>query len=173
MSDALDYRPFADPLPPRRARALPWVTVMIGSALTILPAVATLPLFPPLGLLMLLTWRLLARFSLRPWAAAPLGMFDDLVSGQPLGSAALLWSLCFLVVDMMERRPSFRDFWQDWLIAAGLIAASLTIARLIAAPLSAPLAPLLGVQIGVSVLLFPAGARLVAWLDRRRNQGQA
>lgn len=172
MSDHLDFRPFAEPLPPTRARALPWVTVMIGSVLQSVPVIATLPLFPPLGLLMLLTWRLLARFSLRPWAAAPLGLFDDLVSGQPLGSAVLLWSSCFLVIEVIEQRLRDRSFWQDWLIAAALVIGVLAAGRLIASPLAAPLGPVLGFQIGLSVLCFPLAARLVARVDRRRTQGQ-
>lgn len=173
MKDHLDYRPFAPALPPRRARALPWAMVMGGSLLTVLPAVATFPLLPPLGLIMLLTWRLLARFSLRPWAAAPLGLFDDLVSGQPLGSAMLLWALCFLVVEVIEQRLGDRSFGLDWLIAAVLTAAVLAAGRLIASPLGAMLAPVLVMQVGASVLCFPLAARLVAWVDRRRTQGQA
>lgn len=141
--------------------------------MTILPAVATLPLLPPLGLLMLLTWRLLARFALRKWAAAPLGLFDDLVSGQPMGSAVLLWSLCFLLIEAIEQRMAERDPWQDWLIGAALIGGALVAGRLIAAPMSAPLAVPLAVQIAAGALLFPVAARLVAWLDRRRTQGQA
>lgn len=172
MSDHLDYSPFARPLPPHRARALPWATVMIASVLTVVPAIATLPLLPPLGLLMLLTWRLLARFSLRPWAAAPLGLFDDLVSGQPLGSAVLLWSVCFLVIELIDQRLSDRQFWQDWLVAALLTAFVLIAGRLIASPLAAPLGPVLGLQIAGSVLVFPFFARIVAWVDRRRTQGQ-
>lgn len=171
MRDNLDYSPFAPVLPPRRARALPWVSVMAASTLTVAPVVATLPLLPPLGLIMLLTWRLLARFSLRPWAAAPLGLFDDLVSGQPLGSAVLLWSMCFLVIEVIEQRPADRHFGQDWLIAGCLLAAALLAGRLFAAPLDAPLAPVLGVQIATSVLLFPSAARLVAWVDRHRTRG--
>jgi rod shape-determining protein MreD len=172
MSDALDFRPFAPVLPPARARALPWATVLGASLLTVLPAIASLPLFPPLGLLMLLTWRLLARFALRPWAAAPLGLFDDLVSGQPLGSAVLLWSLCFLVIEAVEQRVPDRDFWLDWLTAGLLVAGVLAAGRLIASPLSADLAPLVSLQIGVAAMLFPLTARVVAWMDRRRTQGQ-
>ena len=172
MSDALDFRPFAPALQPARARALPWVSVAAASALTVVPAVATVPLFPPLGLLTLLSWRLLARFALRRWAAAPLGLFDDLVSGQPLGSAVLLWTGCFLVVDVAEQRLEARDFALDWVLAAGLVAATLVLGRLLAAPLSAPLAGPLAVQIAASVLLFPLIARAIAWVDRRRTQGQ-
>lgn len=172
MRDALDYRPFAPVLPPRRARALPWAMVMGASVLTVTPWIATLPSFPPLGLLMLLTWRLLARFSIRGWAAAPLGFWDDLVSGQPLGGAVLLWSSCFLVIDVIEQRPMYRDFRQDWLIAAALIAGVLVAGRVLASPLDAPLAGPLAVQIAATALLFPLAARVVVWVDRRRTHGQ-
>lgn len=161
--------PFAPPLPRQGARALPWLSVVAGSALTALPVVATVPLLPPFGLLMLLAWRLLVPFSLRRWAAAPLGLADDLMSGQPLGSAVLLWSLCFLAVDLAEQRMAFRDLWQDWLIAAGLIGVVLLGGRLLALPLGAPyIDGALLAQVLASVLLFPAAMRLVAWVDRKR-----
>jgi rod shape-determining protein MreD len=169
MSETIDYTPFAPALPARRARALPWATVAAGSLLTAVPIVATAPLFPPLGLVMLMSWRLLARFALRPWAAAPLGFFDDLVSGQPLGSAVLLWSLCFLAVDLVEQRLAFRDFWQDWLIAAGAIACTLVAGRLVASPLGAQVDGAVAVQIVIAVLLFPVATRLVAWIERKRG----
>ena len=59
------YNPFDPGLPPSRARALPWLTVMAGSLVAIVPVVAIVPLQPPTGLLMLLAWRLVARFALR------------------------------------------------------------------------------------------------------------
>ncbi len=170
MSETIDYRPFAPPLPPRRARALPWATVAGGSLLTVAPFVATMPVLPPFGLLMLLAWRLLARFALRPWAAAPLGLFDDLVSGQPLGSAVLLWSLCFLAIEYVEQRLVFRDFWQDWLIAGGAIACALVGGRVLATPFAAQVDLAVALQIIVSVLLFPVATRLVASIDRKRGQ---
>ncbi|USU05888.1 rod shape-determining protein MreD [Sphingomonadaceae bacterium OTU29LAMAA1] len=171
--NTIDYRPFEPSLPPGRARAVPWSTVLGGSALTaVVPVVASLPLMPPLGLIMLLTWRLLARFALRPWAAAPLGLFDDLVSGQPLGSAVLLWSLCFIAIDLTEQRLVFRDFWQDWLIASGGIAFCLTIGRWIALPIGAHVDTVLLAQIMIAVMLFPLSARLVAWIDRKRGPAQ-
>jgi rod shape-determining protein MreD len=169
MVETVSYRPFAKALPPGRARALPWATVIAGSMVTVVPFVASLPLLPPFGLLMLLTWRLLARFALRPWAAAPLGLVDDLVSGQPLGSAMLLWSLCFLVIDLIEQRLVFRDFWQDWLIAAGALAFCLVVGRLIAVPIGAHVDWAILAQVGISILLFPTSARLVAWIDRKRG----
>lgn len=169
MSPAADLDPFAPTLTPGRARALPWATVMAGSLVTIVPVIATVPILPPCGLLMLLAWRLLARFALRPWAAAPLGLFDDLLSGQPLGSAVLLWSLCFLAIDLMERRLAFRDFWQDWLIASGTIVLCLAGGRVIALPVGAHVDGALLAQGVVTILLFPVSARLVAWIDRKRG----
>lgn len=166
---AADYDPFAAPLPEGRARAIPWMTVMAGSLVTIVPVVASLPLLPPMGLLMLLAWRLLARFALRPWAAAPLGFFDDLLSGQPLGSAVLLWSLCFIAIDLIDQRLVFRDFWKDWLIASGAIAATLAVGRLIALPIGAHVDGVLLAQIVISLMLFPFAARIVAWIDRKRG----
>lgn len=170
MSETIDYSPFAPHLPPHRARALPWATVAAGSLLTAVPIVATAPLLPPFGLLMLLAWRLLARYALRPWAAAPLGLLDDLVSGQPLGSAVLLWSLCFLGVELIDRRMALRDFWQDWLIAAGAITCTLVGGRLLAVPLTARVDLAVSAQIVVAVLLFPVATLLVALIDRKRGQ---
>lgn len=170
MSDHVDYRPFAPALPPGRARALPWTTVIAGSALTAWPVIANVPLMPPFGLLMLLSWRLLAPFALRRWAAAPLGLVDDLFSGQPLGSGVLLWSACFLAIDLIEQRLVFRDFWQDWLIGSGAIAFCLLAGRFIAVPVDASLNGALAIQIVISILLLPGTARLVAWIDRKRGQ---
>jgi rod shape-determining protein MreD len=170
VNETIDYSPFAPQLPPSRARALPWVTVAAGSLLTAVPIVATAPLLPPCGLLMLLAWRLLSRYALRPWAAAPLGLLDDLVSGQPLGSAVLLWSLCFLGVEVIEARMTSRDFWQDWLIAAGAITCTLVGGRLLAVPLTAQIDIAVAAQIVVAILLFPVATILVARVDRKRGQ---
>ncbi|SEM55693.1 rod shape-determining protein MreD [Sphingomonas gellani] len=169
MSDHVDYRPFARALPPGRARALPWMTVIAGSAITAWPVIATVPLMPPFGLLMLLSWRLLAPFALRRWAAAPLGLADDLFSGQPLGSAVLLWSACFIAIDLIEQRLAFRDFWQDWLIGGGAVTFCLLAGRFIAVPFDSSLNGALLLQIAASVLLLPATARVVAWIDRKRG----
>ena len=161
-------RLFVPALPRQAARALPWLMVAGGSLVTALPVIASVPLLPPCGLLMLLGWRLLIPFSMRRWAAGPLGLFDDLVSGQPLGSSVLLWSLCFLFIDLAEARLAFRDFWQDWAIAAGLIAGCLLVGRAIAVPATAHVDLALAAQGTATVLLFPLATRLVAWIDVRR-----
>ena len=166
----VEYEPFAPALPPAPARALPWVTVAAGSLVTVLPLIAPAPLLPPCGLLMLLAWRLLSPFALRPWAAAPLGFADDLVSGQPLGSAVLLWSLSFLAIELVEQRLLFRTFWQDWATATGLSGFCLMAGRFVATPLAAPLDSAVALQIVVTALLFPLALRIVAWVDARRNR---
>ncbi len=162
--------PFREPLPLGSARLLPWATVMIGSLLTILPFGATLSLLPPFGLLALLSWRLLAPFAIRRWAPAFLGLFDDLVSGQPVGSAMLLWTLAYFLVGALEARSALRDFWQNWVIAASAIAVALAGGRLAATPLGAHVDVALGVQIILSILLFPAVAFLIARVDARRGR---
>lgn len=160
---------FADDVPPARARAIPIVSVMAGSLLTIIPFVATFPVLPPLGLMILLAWRLARPDTMRIWAPLPFGFFDDLVSGQPIGSAMLLWTVAFLIIDLLDQRIMFRDFWRDWVLATGAIALALVGGRLIAAPFRAQVDTLILFQGVASVLLYPFVARLVAWLDRKRG----
>ena len=152
-----------------RARALPWATVMGGSLVTIIPVIASVPLLPSFGLLMLLAWRLLAPLALRMWTPALLGLFDDLVSGQPLGSSMLLWQLGFFLIALVDQRTMFRDFWQDWLIAAGVILFVIACGRFLAVPFGAPVDPVLLCQAMIAILTFPLAARFVAWIDRKRG----
>ncbi len=149
-------------------KAVPAGSIMLGSLVTIWPFVASFPFLPPFGLLMLLGWRLARPGVLAIWAPLPLGFFDDLFSGQPMGSAILLWQACFIVIDLIDHRLVFRDFWQDWLIAAGAIAFCLIAGRLVATPIGAHVDTVLLLQAMVSVMLFPFAARLAVWLDRRR-----
>ena len=159
-----------DPAPPSNySLKLPVSTVIVGSLLTLWPFVATFPMLPPFGLLMLLGWRLRLPEVFPIWGALPLGLFDDVVSGQPLGSAMLLWTLCFFVIDTIDARLVFRDFWQDWLIAAGAIGFCLIAGRLFAAPLASHVDTVLLLQIAVSILLFPLIVLLCAWLDDKRG----
>jgi len=168
----------SEPPPERFARSaprwqrigLPIVAVLLGSLVTIVPVVALNPLLPPFGLLMLLAWRLLRPELFPIWAAAPLGLFDDCVSGQPMGSAVLLWTISFFAIELFDTRLVWRDFWQDWLIAALAIAFCLIAGRLIASPIAAHVDTMLLVQILLAILVFPLIMRLVAWLDRKRGR---
>lgn len=152
-----------------RGQIIPVVSTITGSATALLPLIATWPLMPPFGLMMLLAWRLL-RPELWPiWIGLPLGLADDLLSGQPLGSAVMLWTIALLVVDQLDRRIMFRDYWQDWLIAALAIIIVLIggIFTANATGGNAELA-LIVPQIVFSVLAYPVVARLCAMLDRWR-----
>ncbi|MHA6719254.1 rod shape-determining protein MreD [Sphingomonas sp. RS6] len=158
----------ATPSRPRAAWLAP-VSIMLGSLVTIIPVIATIPVLPPFGLLMLLGWRLRRPDALKVWAAIPLGFFDDLLGGQPLGSAMLLWTTCMLVTDVLETRLVWRDFWQDWLIASGAIGFSLIGGRLLASPISADVDTAMLFQIAATIMLFPLASRLCAALDRDRR----
>jgi rod shape-determining protein MreD len=151
--------------PPRAVWLAP-LSVMLGSLMTLLPVVAVVPFLPPFGLLVLLAWRLLRGDSMRVWAPVLLGFFDDMVSGQPLGSAMLLWTVCVLAIDVLDTRLVWRDFWQDWLIASGAIGFCLIAGRLVAAPFGAHVDTALLLQIITSAALFPLVYRLCAWFDR-------
>jgi len=152
------------------ARIVPAGSVMLGSLTAIIPVIADHAFLPPFGLLMLLTWRLLSPGALPVWAPLPLGLFDDMVSGQPTGTAMLLWTVSSLGIDLIDQRMVWRDFWQDWLVASGSIGLFLMLGRLIAAPLEAHVDTALVVQLGASILLYPAAARLCAWLGVRTQR---
>lgn len=161
---------FAPDPSPAAAWAIPAGSIITGSLITIVPLIATFPVLPPLGLMMLLAWRLWRPDTVRIWSPLPFGFFDDLVSGQPLGSAILLWTLAFLIVDLLDQRLMSRDFWQDWVLASGAIAFCLIAGRLITTPLAAHVDTLLLFQVIAAVLLYPFVARLVAWLDTKRGR---
>ena len=78
-----------------RLIGIPVASVMLGSLSPLMPLIATLPILPPFGFMILIAWRLLHRTVWPVWAAVPLGAFDDMLSGQPLGSAMILWTLAF------------------------------------------------------------------------------
>jgi rod shape-determining protein MreD len=152
-----------------RVRSVPYVTIMLGSLLPVLLIADLMPLFPSLGFLMLLGWRMVRPGLLPLWAGAPLGAFDDLVSGQPFGSAVLLWSLAMIVIELIETRFPWRGFWQDW-FTAGVIAVFYWFAALLVS--GASVTPELLIvalpQALLSVMLYPIIARMVAGLDRFR-----
>ena len=154
---------------PLLATALPWLSILLGSLLPMVFIATALPLVPPLGYLVLLAWRLVRPGLLPVWAGFPLGLFDDLFSGQPLGSGMLLWSLTMIAIELLDRRMPWRSFAQDWIAAAlGVVGYVLAAFVLSGATPTAPALVALGPQVLLAVLLFPAAARLVAALDRLR-----
>ena len=154
---------------PALALFVPWASILLASVIQIMPIASAVPTLPPLGLLLLLAWRLVRPGLLPVWAGFPLGLFDDLYSGQPLGSAVLLWSLAMIAIEIFDARIPWRSFVLDWLVASGIIATYLLAAALLSgAPLGPPGLVALMPQALLSVLLFPMIARMVSWLDRLR-----
>ncbi|NVE93746.1 rod shape-determining protein MreD [Altererythrobacter lutimaris] len=154
---------------PLRARIVPYASIMIASMLPALFMAGAMPVTPPLGFIVLLGWRMVRPGLLPLWVGLPLGAFDDLFSGQPFGSAILLWSLTMLVLELLEERFPFRGFWQDWFTASlaivlyllAAMAASGTVPSVFHLTASGP-------QALLSILLYPIIALMVATLDKYR-----
>lgn len=151
------------------AYGLPWATILLGSLTPWLPVIAPAPVLPPFGFLLMLAWRLLRPGLLPPWAGLPLGLFDDLYSGQPMGSGVLLFSIALIVIELVEIRFPWRNFWLDWLTATGLIVPYLVVAALLSGTdLTLVQLRVIAPQLLLSLVLFPIIARIVAMLDRLR-----
>lgn len=154
---------------PAKMLLIPIFSVMAGSMVTVLPFFSNAPLLPPMGYMMLLAWRLLRPGIWPAWVGLPFGLFDDLYSGQPFGSAALLWSLTMLVIEIIDSRAIWRDHVQDWILAG--VAVTLTILGGVAVSglaYSPPEAIIVLPQIVFSILMFPLVVRLCARLDNWR-----
>jgi rod shape-determining protein MreD len=151
------------------AFGLPWATVMLGSLSPWLPIISPAPVLPPLGFMLLLTWRLLRPGLFPLWAGLPLGLFDDLFSGQPMGSGILLFSLMLIAIELIEIRFPWRGFLLDWVTAALALLAYLSAAALLSgAELTLVQLTVIVPQLLLSIVLFPIVARIVALLDRAR-----
>jgi rod shape-determining protein MreD len=152
-----------------RRQAVPILSTLAATLLDLLPIVATTPLVPDLAFLVLIAWRLLRPEIWLAQVALPLGLFNDLVSGHPLGQSMALWTITFLLFDLIDSRLLWRDYWTDWLFASLAIAfysfGGWYVARLMGS--QAP-AHILLPQLILSFLAFPLVARLVLALDRWR-----
>ena len=154
---------------PAIAYLTPWITIMLASAACGWPMIAVGPLVPPLGYLALLGWRQLHPGLLPVWAGLPLGFADDLLSGQPVGSGILTWSITMLALDLIEHRWPWRNFVVECMVAAGMIVAYILITALLAnAAGGATSLFLLLPQLVISVLMYPVVGRVVARLDVAR-----
>lgn len=154
---------------PILAVSTPWLVIVAGSLLPILPMVSGIPFVPPFGYLLLLAWRLIRPGLLPSWAGIPLGLIDDCFSGQPFGSAIFFWSLTLLVIDVLEMRIPWRNYLHDWMTAAALIFGYLFARALLSgAGLPIGITALLLPQFLLSVLLYPIIGRMVAMFDRLR-----
>jgi len=152
-----------------RRRYVPLLSTVVAILLALLPIVATSPLLPDFGFLMLITWRLLRPEIWTPRMALGLGLFADLVAGHPLGQSMLLWTTVFLVFDLIDARLGYRDYWMDWLIAAATLILHTVGTWYIALLMGSDvLFSVLAPQIGLTIVAYPVASRLVLLLDRYR-----
>lgn len=157
---------FAPPPTEFEQQLIPVVSVMLASLAPLVPMIASTPVLPPFGFMMLLSWRLLRNNLWPVWAVLPLGAFDDLFSGAPIGTAMALWTMCFIAFDAIDRRWVWRDLYQDWGIAITFVSVYLLASCLISGG-GLPLVMLVP-QIAFSALLMPGIIRTAAMMDRWR-----
>lgn len=152
-----------------KRRLVPAGSTIIAILLGLFPIVVTAPLLPNIGFLVLLAWRLLRPEIWVPTVALAFGLFDDLVSGHPIGQSMALWTMIFLALDLVETRVGYRDFWFDWLYAVVAIAFHTTAAWYIGVLMGShtPFLQLLP-QLAFTILAYPIVARIVYGLDRWR-----
>ena len=154
---------------PVLALATPWLLVILGSLSPTWPVIASAPVLPPFGFLLLVGWQQLRPGLFPVWAGWPLGMVDDLFSGQPIGSAVLLWSVAMIALDFLEHRFPWRGFLINWLVAGAFIGGYLFLALQIANIAGGAASPLVLLpQLAVAILVYPVAAKLVGLADRFR-----
>lgn len=152
------------------AEAIPALSVMAGSLTAMLPVVSATGWWPDWGMLVLIAWRLLRADAWPSWWAAPLGFFNDLMTGYPIGLSVAIWSAVMIIMDIMDRRTQWRDYWIEWALASVFIALFEAMQWLTAAWMGAgvPFRTSAVPSIIIAVLCFPVAARLVMVLDRWR-----
>jgi rod shape-determining protein MreD len=152
-----------------RRQWVPLLSTMGGSLVGTLPVIVTTPILPDFAFLVLLSWRLLRPEMWVAWVALPLGLFDDMIAGHPFGQSMTLWTITFLVCDLLDSRAGWRDYWVDWLFASLAIAFYTAAEWAIAYRMGSQMPfQVLVPQLVLSVFAYPLVARLVVSLDRWR-----
>lgn len=155
--------------PRRLARWIPALSVVGATLLNVLPIMSTSGWYPEFGYLTLVAWRLLRSDPWPAWWAAPMGLLNDLIIGHPVGLSVFLWSSSMLVLDLLDRRTMWRDYWIEWLLAALLLLATSWVRWRIAAVSGASLPYMMTVPgLLISIFIFPVLARFASNIDRWR-----
>ena len=155
-----------DRRPKKSASIIPALSILAASWLSVLPIVSQVGWIPDFGFLLLLAWRLLRNDVMPAWWAAPLGLVNDLLTGSPVGLSVVVWTSSMLLLDLLDRRTMWRDYWIEWVLAALLLfmdeVARWRVDAMMGAalPFSAILSPVL-----IAVLVFPLGAWVASRLD--------
>ena len=155
--------------PRSSAPYIPAASVLAASFLAALPIVSTSGWFPEFGFLVLLAWRLLRSDPWPAWWAAPLGLANDLLTGSPIGFSVMLWTAAMLLLDLVDRRTMWRDYWIEWALAALLLVLNETAEWWTAAMMGAAV-PFVAIvpALLISIFTFPLAAWLVGRLDHWR-----
>lgn len=154
---------------PILAMVLPWLSIMFGSIAPQWLSIFSSALVPPLGYLLLVSWRQIHPGVLPVWAGLPLGLFDDLYSGLPFGTSILLWSITLIAMEFVETRYPWRSVLVDWLAGSVLVTLYLATCFALVNRGDHAISPLpLLVQVPLAILLLPLSGRFVAWCDRLR-----
>ena len=148
---------------------VPAATVVAASLLAALPIISMSGWFPNFGFVVLISWRLLRADPWPAWWAAPLGLINDLFTGYPVGFSVALWSATMLLLDLIDRRTMWRDYWIEWVLAAVLLAIDQWLQWELARTMGADL-PLIRMlpPIAISICIFPLSAWIVARIDAWR-----
>ena len=151
------------------AQFMPAAFVVVASLLSALPIISTSGWYPDFGYLVLLAWRLLRSDPWPAWWAAPLGLINDLFTGQPIGFSVALWSVTMLALDLIDRRTIWRDYWIEWILAAAFLFMHDFFEWELASVMNAgvPFTTVLPALV-IAVLSFPLAAWIVARIDRWR-----
>ena len=162
-ANALDRRP------KRLARAIPALSVGAASLLPLAPVIAEVGWMPNTGLLLLLAWRLLRGDVIPAWWAAPLGLWNDLALGLPIGISVVTFTAGMILLDLLDRRTMWRDYWLEWVLAAGLIILAEIVRWWVDAAMGAsyPLRTILPAA-AIAILSFPLAAWAASRIDRWR-----
>ncbi len=149
--------------------AIPAISVAIASLFAVLPIVSGHGWWPNAGLLMLIAWRMLRADAWAAWVAALLGLWNDLVTGSPLGLSVALWTAFMLAMDVIDRRTMWRDYWIEWMLAMLLLALA-ELAQWRVAALAGARVRLAGEwpSLLIAGLCFPVATLIVRRLDRWR-----
>ena len=151
------------------ALAIPALSVLAATLLSVLPVISKHGWWPDAGLLMLIGWRLLRADAWPAWLAAPLGLVHDLLTGAPVGLSIALWPFFMLALDVVDRRTMWRDYWIEWLLASLFIALAIIASWRVAAWEGAPVSFYTVLPaILIAIFCFPLAAYLVSRLERWR-----
>lgn len=146
---------------------LPALSVLALLFIMTAPLIVPVPVFPHLGLLGVMVWANLRPGLMPAWLAFLLGLFADLLFGQPLGLDGTLFALAAALVRLLDlQRVDTRLFdWREALIVVSLFElGAWQLMTLAGQPI--PLLPLAW-QWLTTLVAYPLVVALAAMVQRR------